>query len=181
MSLKQLASEIGLDRSNTRKYVLRHGIVPHKRRTMDSGNQLSLTVSIAEAEFIREKRREEGFLDESRPVLKETGVFYVIQLIPELDPHRIKLGFADDVFSRLSQHRTAAPTAMIIKMWPCKRSWEVTIMDCLSAHGCKLILNEVFECDDVSALTDYGDMLFSLLPDPNRAMLLAESSPLNVQ
>jgi hypothetical protein len=37
VSLKQLAGELGLDRSNTRKYVLKSGVRPHKRRTPDSG------------------------------------------------------------------------------------------------------------------------------------------------
>jgi hypothetical protein len=31
VSLKQLAGELGLDRSNTRKYVLKSGVRPHKR------------------------------------------------------------------------------------------------------------------------------------------------------
>jgi hypothetical protein len=33
-----------------------------------------------------------------------------IMLVPELDPRRIKLGYADELSYRLSQHRTAAPT-----------------------------------------------------------------------
>src|SRR5262249_19074644 len=104
VSLKHLASELGLDRSNTRKYVLRHGVRPHKRRTQDSANQLTLAVTVGEAEFIREKRREEGFLGTPKAVSKEVGVFYVIRLVPELDLRRVKLGFADEVNSRLAQH-----------------------------------------------------------------------------
>jgi hypothetical protein len=179
VSLKQLAEELGLDRSNMRKYALRHGVKPHKRRTPDSGNQLTLAVSISEAEFIRAKRSEEGFLSSSKPVSKEVGVFYVIRLVPELDPRRIKLGFADDLNSRLVQHRTAAPTAVVAKSWPCKRSWEVTVMDCLSACHCKLILNEVFECEDVDALIRKADELFSLLPAPDSKLQLSENSPHN--
>ena len=60
VSLKQLAEELGLDRSNTRKYVLKQGLKPHKRRTPDSGNQLTLALRVEEAEYIRNKRREEG-------------------------------------------------------------------------------------------------------------------------
>src|SRR5947199_6661713 len=93
VSLKQLARELGLDRSNTRKYVLKHGIRPHKRRTPDSASQLTLALTVEEAELIRAKRREEGFLGASKPVSKDVGVFYVIRLIPEFDPRRIKLGF----------------------------------------------------------------------------------------
>ena len=107
VSLKQLSDDLGMDRSHARRYVLRHGIQPHKRRTPDSQNQLTLAVTVQEAEAIKTKRREEGFLDAAKPVAKEVGVFYIIRLVPELDLRRIKLGYADDLGSRLSQHRTA--------------------------------------------------------------------------
>jgi hypothetical protein len=179
VSLKQLAQELGMDRSHARRYVLRHGITPHKRRTQDSQNQLTLAVSNDEAQSIIAKRREEGFLGSTKPVAKDVGVFYVIRLVPELDPRRIKLGFADDLGSRLAQHRTAAPTAVVVKSWPCKRAWEGTLMDCLTGVGCRLILNEVFECDDVDALVARGDSLFELLPTPEAKAPLADASPHN--
>lgn len=179
VSLKQLAGELGLDRSNTRKYVLKSGVRPHKRRTPDSGSQLTLALTMEEAERIRAKRREEGFLGSVKAVSKEAGFFYVIRLVPELDPQRIKLGFADDVGTRLAQHRTAAPTAVIVKCWPCKRSWEGTVIDCLSGVRCRLILNEVFECEDVDALVARGDQFFGLLPTPDERSQLSEHSPHN--
>src|SRR5205823_3278953 len=94
ISVKSLAPKLGLDRSNARKYILRLRIEPHKRRTPDSRGQLTLAVSPAEAERILTTRQEQGFLA-SKPISNELGVFYVVQLIPELDPRRIKLGFTD--------------------------------------------------------------------------------------
>lgn len=179
VSLKQLSEDLGMDRSHARRYVLRHGIQPHKRRTPDSQNQLTLAVTVQEAEAIKTKRREEGFLDAAKPVSREVGVFYVIRLVPELDARRIKLGYADDLSSRLSQHRTAAPTAAVLKSWACKRAWESTVMDCLTAVGCRLILNEVFECAAVDDLLARGDALFGLLGDPAVRAPLSEVSPHN--
>ncbi|MBI4323954.1 MAG: hypothetical protein HY674_01695 [Chloroflexi bacterium] len=179
VSLKQLSDDLGMGRSHARRYVLRHGIQPHKRRTPDSQNQLTLAVTVQEAEAIKAKRREEGFLDSAKPITKEVGVFYVIRLVPELDPRRIKLGYADDLASRLSQHRTAAPTAVVIKSWACKRAWEGTVMDCLTAAGCRLILNEVFECEAVDDLLARGEALFALLGDPAIRTPLSEVSPHN--
>jgi hypothetical protein len=176
VSLKQLATELGLDRSNTRKYVLKSGVRPHKRRTPDSGSQLTLALTVEEADRIRAKRREEGFLGASKAVSKEAGYFYVIRLVPELDLRRVKLGFADDVGVRLAQHRTAAPTAVLVRHWPCKRSWEGTAIDCLAA-GCRLILNEVYECDDVDGLLNRGDQFFGLLPAPDEKAQLSGHSP----
>jgi hypothetical protein len=177
VSLKQLAAELGLDRSNTRKYVLKSGVRPHKRRTPDSGSQPTLALTVEEADRIRAKRREEGFLG-AKAVSKEVGHFYVIRLVPELDPRRVKLGFADDVGIRLAQHRTAAPTAVLVKHWPCKRSWEGTAIDCL-AVGCRLILNEVYECEDVDGLLARGDQFFQLLPAPGEHSQLSQHSPHN--
>ncbi len=179
VSLKQLASELGMDRSHARRYVLKLGITPHKRRTQDSGSQLTLALTQEEADLVRARRREQGFQDTSKPAETGVGVFYVIQLVPELDPNRIKLGFADDVTSRLSQHRTAAPTAKLVKSWPCKRTWETTVMDALTAVGCRLILNEVFECGDVGQLIAKGDALFAVLPSPSNRPELADVSPHN--
>ncbi len=177
VTLKELSELINLDKSNARKLILKFGIKPQKRRTIDSGNQLTLTITNAEAEYIIEKRKEEGFLDSSKIVINDIGVFYIIQLIPELDEKRIKLGFAEDINSRLSQHKTASPTAKVIKTWVCKRSWEKTIIDCLSSYNCSLILNEVFECENFEEIIRIGDELFSLLPDPKNKINVSNHSP----
>ena len=94
----------------------------------------------------------------------EIGVF--IQLVPELDPKRLKLGFAEGIVQRLSQHRTAAPTARVLRARPCTRSWEPTAIDALTRVGCHLIRNEVFECEDPEALVERGEAFFSTLPKP---------------
>jgi len=177
VSLKRLAQELGMDRSHARRYVLNLGVTPAKRRTPDSGGQLTLTVSGQEADFIRRTRQEQGFLDSQRPVSSESGFFYAIQLVPELAPGRVKLGFADIVETRLAQRRTSAPTARLLRSWPCRRSWERTAIDALSAIGGELVLNEVFEFPDIDALLRRGDEFFHLLPDPGSRTSLSRSSP----
>lgn len=177
VSLKELAKIIGLDRSNTRKYVLKLGIKPQKRRTPDSGNQLTLTITREEADAVIHHRAEQGFLARDRVVQGDVGVFYVIQLVPELDPRRVKLGFANDIAERLAQHRTAAPTARVVRTWPCKRAWEVAVMDALTAHDCRFIVNEVFEVDDLDALLRRGDAFFAALPSPDFRPDLSDYSP----
>jgi hypothetical protein len=131
---------------------------------------------LEEAETILAKRVEEGFLGQQPVHVKEFGVFYLIQLVPELDSRRIKLGFADDITSRLSQHQTAAPTAKLVKTWACKRTWEHTVIDCLSIN-CSLILNEVYECEDIPLLIEKADQLFNLLPGTGQKIELSEYSP----
>lgn len=179
VSLKELATRLGMDRSHARRYVLRLGYAFHRRRTADSGSQLSLCLTRAEADDIYARRAEAGFTASTVVVPSEAGAFYVIQLVPELDPRRIKLGFAESLEQRLAQHRTAAPTALVFRAWPCKRSWELTAMDALTREGCRLILNEVFECDDPGGLAARGDAFFALLPKPDVRVPLADCSPLN--
>jgi hypothetical protein len=175
--LRILARELRVDRSHFRRYVMRLGIIPQKRRTLDSGNKLVVTVTAEEADRIRAARREQGYDSSGGGVDEAVGVFYVVQLVPELAPNRVKLGFTDAIASRLAQHRTAAPTATLLKAWPCKRSWEWTAIDALSTAGCKLILNEVYECCDVARLLAHGDQLFALLPDPRKPVELSDVSP----
>jgi hypothetical protein len=103
----------------------------------------------------------------------------VIQLVPELAANRLKLGFASDVADRLQQHRTSAPTATVRKTWPCRKAWELTAIAALTVVGCRLILNEVFECDDLEQLLARGDAFFGMLPEPGWLVPLATCSPLN--
>jgi hypothetical protein len=179
VSIKDLAKRLGMDRSHARRYVLKLGYTFHKRRTPDSGSQLTLCVTSAEADQIASQRADKGFIASTVVAVSDVGVFYVIQLVPDLDPKRLKLGFAESIEQRLSQHRTAAPTARMLRAWPCKSSWEQTAIDALTTVGCRLILNEVFECDEPDALVKRGDAFFSMLPEPNVRTPLAESSPLN--
>jgi hypothetical protein len=178
VSIKELAQRLGMDRSHARRYVLKLGYSFHKRRTPDSGGQLTLCVTGAEAEAIASQRAERGFIASTVAAVSDVGVFYVVQLVPDLDPRRLKLGFAESLEQRLSQHRTAAPTARVLRAWPCKRSWEPAAIDALTCQRCRLILNEVFECDEPEALVKRGEAFFTMLPAPDVRAPLASVSPL---
>ncbi len=108
------------------------------------------------------------------------GYFYVIQLVPEAIPERVKIGFADSVEQRLNEHRTAAPTARLVKIWPCKRSWDYAAMDSITREGCKLVLNEVFE-GTVEGFVQRGDDFFGVMPNPDSEKELSQHSPLYPQ
>lgn len=165
VSLKQLAEELGLDRSNMRKYVIKHGFTPVAIRLPETRGQLTLALSKEEAELVKEMRRRQGFIGQPRPVTSNGwGSFYVIQLVPELDPNRVKLGFTNDLSARLDAIRTAAPTATLLKHWPCMVSWERTAIASITRIGCDLIANEVYRCDSLEELMARGDAFFSLLP-----------------
>jgi hypothetical protein len=63
VTLRELAEQLGMDRSHLRKYILKHGFEPVRIRTKASLHQLTLALSEAEAERVRQLRRSQGFGD----------------------------------------------------------------------------------------------------------------------
>ena len=163
VSVKQLAKEWGIDSSNARRYILAQGFSFLKQRTSTSASQLSNVLSPEDADTIRGIRESQGFMGKAL-VNHTEGWFYVIQLVPDLDPLRVKLGFASDPGIRLQAHQTAAPTAVLVKAWPCERVWEQAAIDSVTRTGCKLIANEVFRCDDLDTLIGRCETFFDLMP-----------------
>lgn len=66
VSIKELATRLQMDRSACRQYVLRLGYKPTKQRMADSGYQLALTITAAEAFDIQKKRAAEGYCSPPR-------------------------------------------------------------------------------------------------------------------
>lgn len=166
VTLKTLASELKLDRSNLRKYALKHGFSFLRVRTAESGNQATLALTPEDADALKNLRKAEGFTSTSRLVRNDgQGVFYAIQLLPELEPSRIKLGFTTGLDARLQSHRTTCPDTKLLKSWPCKKVWEAAALDSISREPCKLVANEVFSCEDIESLLARGDEFFGLMPN----------------
>lgn len=168
ITLGELAVELGLDRSNLRKFAVKNGINMTKTRTIETRGQLTLAFTPEDAEAIRELRQTMGFVQSEarRAVITNgAGFFYIIQVIPEFAPNRVKLGFAGDVQARLSAHRTSAPTAQLLKSWPAKRYWEAVIIDSITRVDCENIANEIFECGNLEALIKRADDFFELMPN----------------
>jgi len=110
--------------------------------------------------------------------IQRYGYFYLIQLVPEALPNRVKIGYTDNLEQRLSEHRTAAPTSKLLKSWECKRSWDQAAMDSITRNNCKHVLNEVYE-GDIDNFIERGDIFFNNMPNNNDEVILSEHSPLN--
>jgi len=163
VTIKQLAFDLGMDRSHARRFVAKSGVKAIKRRDPGSNNQLVLTVTEAEAARVIDARHALGY-NQSKPTQDpDQGWFYVIQLVPDLDPRRIKMGFTNSIDARMAQHSTAAPTLKLTVYWPCRRAWEVAFMDCLRNVQCDHIRNEVFTCHNLDALIETGNRLSVVL------------------
>lgn len=176
--ITRLAKWLGMDYSQARRYVLELGYVPRRRYIADPVDQLTLCVTQAEAEEIASQRASETPVRSIAPV-SEAGIFYVIQMVPKLDPNFLKLGFAESLEQRIAQYQITTPFARALRTWPCKRSWEQAAIDTLTRVGCRLVINKVFECNDPGMLLERGDVFFSMLPPPYLRVPIAKVSPLN--
>lgn len=105
------------------------------------------------------------------------GYFYLIQLVPEALPERVKIGYTDNLDSRLKEHQTVAPTAKMAKSWRCKRAWDQAAMDSITKSDCHLVMNEVYE-GEISKFIERGDAFFAVMPSKQAKVPLSPYSPL---
>lgn len=175
--IANIASALGMDRSNARKYCLREGFSFAKIRTAASRGQKTLALTKQDFEQLLTLRKSQGFSiviygvsdfieGSSKPIVDDGwGTFYLIALLPDLAPNRIKIGFTTRHVDRLQTHRTTCPTAEIIGEWPCHKRWEWTAIDFAKKHGCESVggSQEVFDFDDVNLLVSRCNDFFEFL------------------
>jgi molecular chaperone DnaK (HSP70) len=97
----------------------------------------------------------------------DRGFFVVVQLVPDLRPGRLKLGFVADPQRSLAEWRQAAPTAVLLKAWACRATWEAAALDCLTRKGCWTLGNQVLDCAEPEAILADGEAFFRLMPGPS--------------
>ena len=166
-----VAEDLGLLKQTIFKVLKRLDITPRKVRDKSRNNQFVSFVTTAEAQRVAAEclpnsptdtpdGRIIGDLAESSGI----GFFYVIQLEPEHDPGRFKVGFASNIKERLRQHRCSAPFSTVLQTWPCRRTWESAAIDC-TTEGCVQIRTEVFRADSLEAVLRRGGSFFGLMPN----------------
>lgn len=179
IGLAEIASRLAVDNRTVRRLIAQESEALGIEIQRGKGDKVLLSKDDAElliASYIARRGPQIGSPEEAAK-FDRFGYFYLVQLIPEVLPNRIKIGFADNVERRLNEHRTAAPTARLLKAWPCKRSWDYAAMDCISREGCRLVLNEVFE-GDIEGFLRRGEAFFAEMPSPDTQRELSEYSPL---
>jgi len=163
ITIREMAELLGRDRSSTHKAIKKRGVRTFEVRSADTGGQLAKAV---ERSVFEELKDEMGV--DKRPVEESTGpgYFYAITIAPDLAGHRLKFGFARDVDRRLQEHRCAAPTAEVLRTWPCRKTWECAALDVVSAVStCVTNSPEVFDVYDIAGVFERLDQFFGLLPN----------------
>ena len=173
-------NDVGIDtvRRNAKKLELEIT----RRKTPSSQGQLVNCLSRDDADklkaFFDQRQNYESMPNSTDVSVQRYGYFYLIQLIPEALPNRVKIGYTDNMEQRLSDHRTAAPTCKLLKSWECKRSWDQAAMDSITKENCAKVLNEVYE-GDVDGFVQRGDNFFNNMPNSSNEVIFSEHSPLN--
>ena len=184
VSFKAIAERLGIDTTTVRRLIERVGpklsISVQKSRSKGSNAMWANFLNREDTERLvsyyesRNLPRDEKSDEDS---FQAFGFFYVIQLVPEALPNRIKIGYTDSLERRLADHQTSAPTAKIIGSWPCKRSWDYAAMDSITREGCKWVLNEVFEGDPQGFIVR-ANAFFAVMPSADEERPLSEHSPM---
>ena len=163
IAVVDLADKLQVSKQTVFKVAKRLGIRTAQRRESARGNQLIATLTSADAATIREELSTSSGISMSATGGTEDGVFYVIQLEPNHDPGRIKVGFTTDLEGRFRKHRCSAPFAVCVQSWPCRRVWERAVIDCVAA-GLEQLHTEVFRCEALEAVVQQAEQFFSLMP-----------------
>lgn len=187
LSYNDLAMRMGVSIDTIRRSITKFGqelgITVERKKLPGSKGALTQCISGEDANtlvaFLENKQKCDQISggQENELSFRRFGYFYIIQVVPELMPNRLKIGFTDNLDQRLREHQTSAPTARFVKTWVCKRSWDQAVMDSITREDCALVMNEVYE-GDVESFISRADAFFAMMPNSSTEIPLAESSPL---
>jgi hypothetical protein len=164
--IPELARTFGIAKQSLHKIVKRLRIETSLARTDLSRGQLTAHISSSDLAIVAEYLQGSAKTESPHILTDVRGWFYLIQLEPQADPKRFKLGFAMNPDERLRSHKTSAPFAVLLKVWPCKALWEKTAIECVTQEAEK-VHTEVFRADDLEKIAKRADAFFALMPTRN--------------
>lgn len=181
LTFQDIADEIGISIDTVRRNSKKLKLEITRRKTPKSRGTLVNCLSREDADKLKaffDQRKNYDFEPSAGDVsVQRYGYFYLIQLVPEALPDRVKIGYTDNLKQRMSEYKTVAPTSKLIKSWECKRSWDQAAMDSITRSNCKYVLNEVYE-GNIDGFIERGDQFFNNMPKSNDDIKLSDHSPL---
>ena len=162
IAVSEVASSLGKRKQYIFKIIKRLGIEKHLEKSDSARGQKIAFISEDDFDLVKEHVQSSSTASATASMDSASGgVFYLIQLEPEYDPDRFKLGFASDINERLRSHQTVAPYSRVIKTWPCKPLWEKTAIEGV-AQGCEKVRTEVFR-GEIEVVLDRCEQFFALM------------------
>ena len=164
IAVLEVASSLGRNKQYIFKIIKRLGIEKRFGKSNAARGQKIAYISESDFKRVKEHVQPTGINSATASIdSAQSGLFYLIQLEPQHDPSRFKLGFASDINERLRSHRTAAPYSKVVKTWPSKLLWEKTAIESI-ARGCERVHTEVFRGKTIEVILDRCEQFFALMP-----------------
>jgi len=170
ISVAEFAGQLGKRKQTLFKVIRRLRIEPQKLRNSDRRGQRLSYITVDESRLIAAELRVNSETHDTGATasaaassLGEQGVFYLLELEPEHDPGRFKVGFAVSMPERLRTLRCSAPFTTVVRTWPCKLLREKTAIDSVT-QGCDQLHTEVFRTESIEPVVQRCDQFFSLMP-----------------
>ena len=162
ISVTEIAKTHSRHRSSLHKIIKRLGIETRRIRSEEARGQEAVYITLADYSLLKAEieYEEDGALPGEEPT-EWRGFLYIVQLEPEFDPGRLKIGFATSVEDRLKSHRTSAPFAKVLRQWPCKLLWEKTAIEAIT-RDCEKLHTEVFRTNNIEIVV--AESFFNLMP-----------------
>ncbi|MEM9829832.1 MAG: hypothetical protein AAF944_04300 [Bacteroidota bacterium] len=166
ISVIDASAKIGANKQTLFKWIKKLGLKTIKSKNSSHKGQAISYIDLDDFEKLLEyKQQNEHNYTQTQNLGKiDHGVFYLIQLEPQFDPGRFKLGFATNIAERLRSHKCSAPFAKIIETWPSHALWEKTAIDSVT-RGCEKLYTEVFRTDNIEKIKTRCNEFFSLMPN----------------
>ena len=162
ISIIDIADAHGKRKQSIHKLVKRLGIEVVKMKSNNARGQMISYITTRDYEELR-RQLDKPDSPNSDTRTDGSGVIYLVQLEPEIDPGRFKIGFTTDPDERLRSHRTSAPFSELVKTWPSKFLWEKTAIDCIT-QDCEQLHTEVFRTQDFDLVIGRAERFFELMP-----------------
>lgn len=182
VTFREIADRIGVGIDTIRRTVRGLDLTVQKEKTSTSKGVRVHCLNIDDANqiitYFENRNKPDANSDTS--VMDRFGYFYIIQLVPEAIPKRVKLGYTDNLDTRLREHQTSAPTAKYLGHWKCKRSWDQAATDSITRENCQLVMNEVYE-GDIEGFLNRAEEFFRIMPQNLIKPQLSEYSPLKTK
>ncbi|WKN41846.1 hypothetical protein [Tunicatimonas pelagia] len=166
ISVIDASERIGVNKQTLFKWIKKLGLETTKSKNSSYKGQAISYVEIGDFEklFEYKQQNEQNYTQTQNSSKIDHGVFYLVQLEPEFDPGRFKLGFATNIAERLRSHKCSAPFAKIIETWPAHTLWERTAIDSVT-RGCEKLYTEVFRTDNIEKIKIRCNEFFALMPN----------------
>ena len=159
--VNSLANDLSMNKGNLFKLLKKLKIETSSLRSAKHGQQMLSTITREDASKVISYRT--GFFKEPD---SKSPVIYLVQLLPDLSPNRVKIGFTSDMASRIRDFKTTCPDLTVIKTWQCpKHALEPGIVALIITSEDRPISDEVYQLSSLEDTMRRAEEDFKLLAE----------------